>query len=212
MKLNRLGDSDRFYRLVWPHMATVLRAATFLTRNQADAEDLAQDVMLKAFRSIGTLHDEARVRPWLLTILRHAQIDHLRASRHAELSLELVAAEPQGKEPAEQLDPAAFWEEPEAALGLFTDADVIAALRDLPKDIRWTLLLVDVEGLEDSEAASVLAIPTGTVKSRLHRRLPRQKGDGVPGVQERRHQLLLHGQARARLHRVQRHDAGLRSA
>ena len=46
---------------------------------------------------------------------------------------------------------------------------VIRALRELPKEIRWTLLLVDVEAIEQSDAAAVLSIPVGTVKSRLHR-------------------------------------------
>jgi RNA polymerase sigma-70 factor, ECF subfamily len=54
-------------------------------------------------------------------------------------------------------------------LEAFSDAQVIEALLELPEEMRWTLLLVDVEGLSLSEAAQVMAVPEGTVKSRCHR-------------------------------------------
>ena len=78
------------------------------------------------------------------------------------------------------------WQNPQEILNQFSDEAVISALQKLPEDIRWTLLLVDVEELKNEEAAQVLDIPLGTVKSRMHRgrALLRQALRGV--VQERR--------------------------
>ena len=59
--------------------------------------------------------------------------------------------------------------DPGATFAEFSDQQIIDALKALPREICWTLLLVDVEGLDDRDAAAVLQIPAGTVKSRLHR-------------------------------------------
>ena len=61
------------------------------------------------------------------------------------------------------------WDEPEMILEGFEDAEVIAALKELPDEIRWTLLLVDVEDMDHREAARVLEVPEGTIKSRAFR-------------------------------------------
>ena len=58
---------------------------------------------------------------------------------------------------------------PQAVLQGFGDAQIIEALKQLPEEIRWSLLLVDVEQLDQTEAARVLDVPVGTIKSRLHR-------------------------------------------
>jgi RNA polymerase sigma-70 factor (ECF subfamily) len=169
MLMGNANSTQRFYALVWPLTATVLRTATFLTHNATDAEDLAQDAIIKAFKSLDSLQDETRVRPWLLTILRNTHKDRVRLNHHLELSLNQAALEPATHELTEQPDPAEFLEHPDGAMELFSDADMISALRSLPKEIRWTLLLVDIEELEDAEAASILDVPEGTIKSRLHR-------------------------------------------
>ena len=163
------GGTDDFYRLVWPHRATLLRTAHLLSRHLADAEDLAQEAMLKAFRSLDSLQNESRIKPWLMTILRHCHTDRLRAGKPKELSLDQIDFDPVDRNPPETPDLAELWHEPEEVMRLFSDEQIIAALQTLPKEIRWTLLLVDIEGLNDAEAAGVLEVPTGTIKSRLHR-------------------------------------------
>lgn len=160
----------RFYRLVWPHRATVLRTAQVLLRGGTEADDLAQETLIKAFRAIDQFAEGTDIRAWLMTILRRTRIDRLRSSarRADEVSLDAIQAEPvdpRADEPAgtEQ------WQDAEAMLQAFSDAQVIEALRQLPEDIRWTLMLVDVEGLEQQDAAKILDVPVGTVKSRAHR-------------------------------------------
>jgi RNA polymerase sigma-70 factor (ECF subfamily) len=61
------------------------------------------------------------------------------------------------------------WDDPHALLQRFSDRHMIQALQCLPEEIRWTLLLVDVEGIDHAEAAAILGVPVGTVKSRAHR-------------------------------------------
>jgi RNA polymerase sigma-70 factor (ECF subfamily) len=161
--------TERFYGLVWPHLDTVLRTARLLTRDEAEADDLAQETMLKAFRFLDRFHDGTDAKAWLMSILRNTRIDRLRASAagRADVSLEQLDAEPVAA--AEPVGADQAWQQPEDVLNAFSDQQVIAALKTLPEDIRWTLLLVDVEGMDHRDAANVLDVPVGTVKSRAHR-------------------------------------------
>jgi len=162
----------RFYEALWPCMPVVLRTAQILCgRSSADAEDLAQETMLKAYRSIDQFQPGTDARAWLLTILRHARIDRLRAAHPTAgtVSLEDLAQDPPGRPESAEMNWQLAVENPEAVLAEFTDAEMIRALGRLPEEIRWTLLLVDVEGLDHQEAASVLDVPVGTIKSRAHR-------------------------------------------
>jgi len=160
------GLARRFRELAWPHLAVVLRVARLLVGSAADAEDLAQETMLKALRAIDTLRDGADAKAWLLAILRNVRVDHLRrAGRSAgTLSLERLEVDPPASPEATET-----WERPEEILNAFSDAQVIRALQELPEEIRLTLLLVDVEQIDHREAAAMLEVPVGTIKSRTHR-------------------------------------------
>jgi RNA polymerase sigma-70 factor (ECF subfamily) len=168
--INMAGKADekRFYELAWPHMSAVLRMAQCLTHSAADAEDLAQETMIKAFKAIHTVRHDSNVKAWLMTIVRRAHIDRLRVAKD-QASLEQLELEPARDDAAPDSDPDVFWSNPDEVLNSFSDEEVIHALRELPKEIRWTLLLVDVDGMDQTDAANVLTIPVGTVKSRLHR-------------------------------------------
>jgi RNA polymerase sigma-70 factor, ECF subfamily len=169
------GDNanQRFYDLVWPHLPAVLRLARILTGDANDAEDLAQETMLKAFRSLDQFQIGTDAKKWLTAILRNARIDRLRSTARQtelELSLEQMELDPAAIE--ETNDPAAAFEpgdDPQQILGSFSDQEMIDALQRLPEEIRWTLLLVDVEGLSQEDAAGLLDVPLGTIKSRAHR-------------------------------------------
>ena len=162
----------RFYDALWPYMPSVLRTAHILCGgNSAEAEDLAQETMLKAFRAIEQYRDGTDARAWLLTILRHARVDRIRslAASAGTVSVEDLAQDPAGRSQGEELDRLVVSENPQVVLERFSDADMIRALADLPEEIRWTLLLVDVEGMDQNEAAAILHVPVGTIKSRAHR-------------------------------------------
>jgi RNA polymerase sigma-70 factor, ECF subfamily len=165
--LDHEQSTKAFYDLVWPRRGDVLRVARILSGNAADAEDLAQETLLKAFRSIDTFRAGTDAKAWLLTILRNVRIDRLRArgGLPEPLSLGHLDWEPAG--PAREETPP--WDNPEDVLNSLSDAQVIRALQELPEDIRLTLLLVDVEQLLHEEAAAILGVPVGTIKSRTHR-------------------------------------------
>jgi RNA polymerase sigma-70 factor (ECF subfamily) len=155
------GD-ERFERHVVPEIEVLLRVAQNLTRNRAEAEDLVQDTLVRAYRAIGTF-DGRHPRAWLLTILRNTHINRNRRRRPELLddpdrTMETVA------------DTSTSGETPEGlVVGATFDAVVEDALAQLPDDFRRTIVLVDIEGLTYAEAAEVLGVPVGTVMSRIHR-------------------------------------------
>lgn len=163
-----MADAEkRFYSEIWPHAASVLRLAKFLCRDEAEAEDLAQEVLLKSFRHLDQLRESTDTAAWLTKILRNTRIDRLRSqgARERDVSLDQIEHDP----PAAEEPGVQEFEDPEATLQQFSDRQVIESLLRLPEEIRWTLLLVDVQGMDQPEAASILEVPVGTVKSRLHR-------------------------------------------
>jgi len=185
MTVDRISQAqaERFKRHAWPQMAVVLRTAQVLTRREAEAEDLAQETMVKAMRAIDTYTEGTDVKAWLLTILRRTHIDRLRARRPrpTELTLDetIVASAADATDPTGEFDEQ--WTEPEQLMNRFEDEAIADALRHLPDDIRWTLLLVDVEQMEQADAAEVLGVAVGTIKSRTHR--------GRAMLRDRLHQL-----------------------
>jgi len=152
--------TQRFYAEIWPHAAMLLRAARLMG---GDADDLVQETLLKAFKAIASLDPDTNPRPWLLTILRNTRVDQLRrvTPELAVIDLDQLADD--------SASPAATWLNPQEILEAFSDQQMIDALKKLPEEILWTLLLVDVEGIDHAQAAVVLGIPVGTVKSRAFR-------------------------------------------
>lgn len=153
---------DPFEQYVLPEIDVLLRVARTLTRHHAEAEDLVQDTLLRAFRSIHTF-DGRHPRAWLLTILRNTNIN-----RHRRQRPELL--DDPDHTMATVADTSTTGETPEGlVVGATFDAVVEDALTHLPEDFRHTIELVDVQGLSYAEAARVLDIPVGTVMSRIHR-------------------------------------------
>jgi RNA polymerase sigma-70 factor (ECF subfamily) len=144
-----------------PLFATAMR----LTRNRADAEDLVQDTFVKAFRHSEQFARGTNLRAWLYTILHNTWRNRRRdASRDTvevdSEQVELAAASPVG-EPVET---------PERILMRSTlDADLQAALDELPDAFRQAVWLRDVEEFTYAEIAEMLNVPIGTVMSRISR-------------------------------------------
>ena len=145
---------------VLPEIEILLRVASSMTDQRADAEDLVQDTLLRAWRSIDTF-DGRHPRAWLLTILRNTQVNRHRRRRPQLLDdPDLTADRGVGgaQDSAEDV-----------VVGRTFDVVIDAALSALPTTFRQVVLLVDVDGLTYAEAAEVLGVPEGTVMSRLHR-------------------------------------------
>ncbi len=153
---------ERFATYVLPEIEVLLRVARTLTPHHADAEDLVQDTLVRAYRAIEGF-DGAHPRAWLLTILRHTQINRTRRRRPDLL-------DDPDRAMAALADSGAADQSVEAlVVGATFDAVVEDAFRNLPDNFRRTVELVDIDGLSYAEAADVLGVPVGTIMSRIHR-------------------------------------------
>jgi RNA polymerase sigma-70 factor (ECF subfamily) len=148
------GDDRAFDQLVRRHRQRMWAVALRTLGDPEEAADAVQDACLSAFRAAGGFRGDARVSTWLHRIVVNACLDRMRRR----------AVRPTVPLPATPIaDPRDRLSERETGL------DVQRALADLPEEQRLALVLVDLEGLTVDEAAAVLAIPNGTVKSRCSR-------------------------------------------
>ena len=154
-------DAD-FDRYVVPEIPALRRRARGLTGAFHDADDLLQETLMRAYRGIGTF-DGRHPRAWLFTIMRHAWINENRKLKPIPvLDPELIGISQPPK--------ASTWGKPEDALAhKIMDPRVEAALDHLPSYHRAVVEAVTLKGLSCRDAADALAIPLGTVLSRLHR-------------------------------------------
>ena len=161
--MSELGRDQAFEQYVLPEVEVMLRVARSLTRNHADAEDLVQDTLIRAYKAVDRF-DGRHPRAWLLTILRNTHINRNRRRRpellrDPDVQLERAAQAP-GDDEATR---------PDRFIDVEFDAEVEDALASLTDPFAEVVELVDIDGLTYAEAAEVLGIPVGTVMSRLHR-------------------------------------------
>ena len=150
------GDQAAFGVLVSRHRDRAWAVALRTLGDPNDAADAVQEAFVKAFRTVGAFRGDAQFSTWLHRIVVNACLDHMRRSRVRPTSpLDETAAAV-----ADPADPIGRTE-----LG----HDVVAALSRITPDQRTAIVLVDVEGYSVDEAAALLGVPAGTVKSRCHR-------------------------------------------
>ena len=156
------GDEE-FARAALSHIDSLYGMALRLTRRAADAEDLVQDTYLKAFRSAHQFEAGTNLKAWLFTILHNTFRNNRRHDGRNPVDVDSEAVErAAGEGPADQ--------SPEQLLSRQTlDADLQAALDALPDAFRQAVWLRDVEELTYAEIATILAVPIGTVMSRISR-------------------------------------------
>ena len=146
-----------FEREVLPHADRLFRLAMWFVRNRADAEDVVQETMMQALKSFHRFEPGTNCRAWLTTILQRIVSNRRRAAGRS-----IVVDDPD-----DRLAQAAPFVPPIPQE--LTDELVLGTLRRLPASFQEVILLCDVEELSYKEAADALAIPIGTVMSRLHR-------------------------------------------
>jgi RNA polymerase sigma-70 factor (ECF subfamily) len=134
------------------------RVARGVLRNSADAEDVAQEALLRAYRQFEHLRDRNRFRAWLVRIAFRLALDRLRSGKRRELR-DTLWSQPEHHPPAANAEDLAASNEFQAHLE--------NALAELPEKLRLVLLLAVMEGHTIDEIASMLGISTGTVKSRI---------------------------------------------
>ena len=148
----------RFEQAVLPHLDAAYNLARWLTRNDADAEDVVQEAALRAFKFFGGFRG-GDSRAWLLTIVRNACYTWLRQNRAQELDA-----------PFDEEAHGVEGDNPETILLEGADRQMLKeALEELPLEFREAIVLRELEGLSYKEIATVADVPLGTVMSRLAR-------------------------------------------
>ena len=156
-RLDAVVDRDeRFEAEALPHMRSLYGTAYRMTRNAHDAEDLVQETFLRAYRAFDRFTPGTNIRAWLYTILHRVRTD---AFRRAGRSPQHGGA---GRARARRCPP------PQDALARGGE-DLERALAALPEVFRTAVILRDVEDFSYEEIARILAVPIGTVMSRIHR-------------------------------------------
>lgn len=146
------------------HADALFRLAFHLTGTEADAEDIVQDTYARAFGASSQFTEGTNLRAWLFRILRNAYIDSYRRERANPVRGGLLGDE-EAEPPEREL---LRGDEELERLRSVVAEDIQAALMTLSPDAR-TVVLLDLEGLTETELATVLGCAVGTVKSRLTR-------------------------------------------
>lgn len=155
-----------FESIALPHLDAVARFALSLTRDRADADDLVQETFLRAFRGWHTYQHDGDARRWLFTICRHAFLRvRQRQHRFVESDEGDLDALPAVTEHAHAAAAGTL----DALASFDVQPAIRAAITALPEPHHSILVLVDLEEQSYEEAAAVLEIPVGTVRSRLYR-------------------------------------------
>ena len=170
----RAGDVAAIEPLMERYGSLVYRVAYGITRNQADAEEVAQDVFLTLVRKIDTFEGRAALGTWIYRVAANAALIKRRGKRReVEVSLEdhLPTFLEDGHREGDRTFLLADWSPtPEAALLSGETRRVLErALDGLPEHYRAVLVLRDVEELSNEEVAAALGESVASVKSRLHR-------------------------------------------
>ncbi len=156
------GDEKAFGEIVRRHQRAIYRVAYGLTRNAADADDLAQETFLRAWTAIGRFRAGEPLHPWLARIAVNLAISlHRRRKRRPETALEPLIEG--GRQWGSGDDPA------DVAADRDHAGHLAAAFAELTPEHQAVLVLRAVEGLSYDEIARSLGVPAGTVMSRLAR-------------------------------------------
>lgn len=147
--------NETFEAEALPHLRSLYGTAYRMTRNVHDAEDLVQETYLRAYRAFDGFTPGTNIRAWLYTILHRVRTDSFRKASRSPRTVELEGEGPSVPPPQDAL----------ASGG----EDLTRALEALPEVFRTAVVLRDVEDFTYDEIARILAVPIGTVMSRIHR-------------------------------------------
>ncbi len=176
--MSEQDDKKAFFsRRVDEHMHSLYSVAMRLTRNSADAEDLVAEAASRAWTSLDSLEDRERFRPWIFRILHNCYISDYRKKsvRPVEAVYDELASASDDSEIAGLLiqqpdDFLNWWANPEQeVINQLLGKDLHAAIDCLPEPFRVVVVLINVEGLSYDEAAEVLGVSPGTIRSRMNR-------------------------------------------
>jgi RNA polymerase sigma-70 factor, ECF subfamily len=185
-------DKQRFRDEAIPLLDSLYSAALRMTRNPADAEDLIQETMLRAYRAFERFEPGTNIRAWLFRIMTNAYINTYRKRQREPIKVPQddveefdLYQELKNHDPQFSVTPETI------VLDSLFESDILTAIDELPEQFRLAVVLSDIEGFTYAEMAEIMDVPMGTVMSRLHRgrkalqkrlwHLAREKGIVKPG-------------------------------
>ena len=161
-------EVDLFAKLVEANREKLYRVAFRMAGDADDAQDLLQDALIEAYRSFRRFREGTYFDKWLYRIMTNTFIDRQRRKKRVGTVYSLDA--PMGDEDAGQRDVADESSDPQVSMMRDELSEPLqAALNQLAPDFRMVLILADVEEFSYEEISSMLGVPVGTVRSRLHR-------------------------------------------
>jgi RNA polymerase sigma-70 factor (ECF subfamily) len=163
-------DRQRFEEEALPLLDSLYAGALRMTRNPADAEDLVQDTMVRAYRAFNRFEPGTNLKAWLFRIMTNAYINTYRKKQREPQKVSQddleefdLYQELKNRDPNYEATPETL------VLGSLVDSDIIEAIDELPEQFRMAVVLSDIEGFSYAEMAEIMDVPMGTVMSRLHR-------------------------------------------
>jgi RNA polymerase sigma-70 factor (ECF subfamily) len=159
----REGDVAAFERLIGQYQAKVYTFAFAFTGSADRAQDLAQDALVKVYKSLNGFRFQSAFSTWLYSIVKNTYLDAIKSRAGRERALE----EPLSDRDVAELRDVATGEE--RLLQKESRRALFRALREVPLAYRTVVAMADVQGLGYDEIAAALNVPIGTVKSRLKR-------------------------------------------
>ena len=161
--------AEEFEHEAIEHLHALLAVGTRLTRNPTEAEDLVQDTLVKAMRARHQFQVGTNMRAWLMRIMTNTFINRFRRGGLEKSVLEGPDADPLADGWVSTSTMRAMRDPENVAMQPLLQAEIQAALDELPDEFRLAVLLADVEELSYKEVADIMGCPIGTVMSRLHR-------------------------------------------
>lgn len=152
-----------------PYRDQLYKTALRLARKPEDAEDLVQETYFKAYRHYASFQPGTNLKAWLFKILKNTFINEYRRRKQLPGQVDFAEFEETFESALIQVEGAQARSPEEEILDSSWDAEVRQALVALPHNYKVVVLLVDIEGYSYKEVADILAIPVGTVMSRLYR-------------------------------------------
>ena len=165
----RRQDVERYERDVMPLIDPLYASAVRMTRNPADAEDLVQETLAKAYVNFHQFKEGTNLKAWMHRILTNNFINTYRKKQREPQRAATEEIEDWQLARAESHSSTGLRSAEHEALDRLPDSDVIKALRALAPEFRTAVYLADIEGYPYKEIATMMGTPIGTVMSRLHR-------------------------------------------
>ena len=166
LRAARAGNPDAFGTLVERHQRRIYRLALHMLKNEAEAEDVAQDTFIRAYRALDRFDGRSAPFTWIYRIAVNLSLNRIRA-RKTRKRTSLSPDDPRLENSmiernVERGDPARTAADRELAQTLFRGLD------SLSETLRTTMIMVSIEGVSHAEAAEILGCPEGTVAWRIH--------------------------------------------